>query len=249
MTPTGRPAWSRAARIGHYDGAPDKEDSATEGATPYAWTWYQELGGMLGSAYSKTPTGHVHAKKLALARSFAAVQRAAEKLGTNSVPGTSDEALGQWVKVTGTHVSPDDTRHDIRQRAAARYLATRGPTWTNIDAAVEALLGPAFVRVWRIAGADMATPPTWTFWPGVNPGPSQFDLGGGTWMSERSRILVEINAPTDASDAAFQQLVNVELFRLLDEMLPAWATFDWAANLSTGFLLDISRMDIDALMP
>ncbi len=75
--PTGRPAWSRTARIGYYDGALDKTDTRSE-RTPFAWTWYNEYGGALGTAFGDS--GFVHARKLALARLEAAIQRGAEKI-------------------------------------------------------------------------------------------------------------------------------------------------------------------------
>ena len=45
------------------------------------------------------------------------------------------------------------------------------------------------------------------------------------------------------SNEDYLHLLNVELFELLDEMLPAWATANWAEDVSAGFLLDISQLD------
>src|SRR3990167_3227731 len=93
--PTGSPVWARSPQIGDGDGALDKIDSDTEGDVPYAWTWYSEIGGMLGSWATPARDTLIHAVKLALARSEAARSRAAEKLPANSLPGSADEALAQ----------------------------------------------------------------------------------------------------------------------------------------------------------
>lgn len=247
--PFGSPAWSRRVRIGDYDAATDKRDSATEGELPYAWHWYQEYTGMLGSGFSTARSGLVHAKKLAIARKEAAVQRAAERLVANALPSTSDDALGSWASVLKVRAAPTDGRHDIRQRAAARFLASKGPTRTNEDDSFAGILGDAFVKVWRTTGADLATPPTQTYWPGVNPGPTGYDLGGGTWLSERAHVVVEVTQPPSMTNSDFLHLVNVEFFRHADELLPAWATFNWAFGVSDGFLLDISQLDFTGITP
>lgn len=241
--PSGHPAWTRAATIGDCDGALDKADSATEGTTPYAWTWYSEIGGMLGSWATSARGTLVHAVRLALARNEAARTRAAEKLPANAVPGTADEALAQWVDILHVRQLPTDSRGDIRARAAARFKAAVGPTFANEDEAISDLLGPAFVRCWRQTGADLATPPTLTYWPTANPGPASHDLGGGAWLSERCHLVVETRRPPGMSDDDYLHLLNVELFEMLDEMLPMWATANWAEGVTAGFLLDISQLD------
>lgn len=234
-------------RIGHYDGATDKEDSPTEGKTPYAWIWYREFEGALGTAFTKTQSGLVHAKKIALARMWAALDRLREKYSANAKPGTNDEVLGHWVRLLNVRLLGDDTLQEVRQRAAVRLKAGRGPTMTRVDEAVSELLGAAFVKVWRRYGTDLDTPPAQTYWPGVNPGPTDYSLGGGAWLSERSHLVIEVSRSAGLSDTQFLRLANVDLYRLLDELLPATSTFDWATGLTDGFLLDISDLDFGGL--
>src|SRR4029453_19015307 len=107
--------WSRSSRIGHYDGATDKANCPTE-ITPYAWNWYNEYTSALGSGFSIATTGLVHARKLALARLEARVQRRAEKITANSLPDTADDLLGEWVKILQLRLRGDETRQEIRQR-------------------------------------------------------------------------------------------------------------------------------------
>ncbi len=235
--------------IGDYDGATDKMASIREGLRPYAFLWYKELQAARGSAYTTKRSTLVHAENLAMARMCGWLNRQAEKLPANSLPATADEKLEYWVKVLGIRTSASDERWRIRQRCAAKYQASVGPTATAIDNALATLLGDSFVQTHRQVGTTLASPPAITYWPGVNPGPSSHDLGDGAWLSERAHLVVEVQQSSlDLSQ--FLRLVNVDMFELLDRMLPAWVTFDWAlAPLADGFLLDISQLDFHGLTP
>lgn len=237
---------SRNPRIGDYDGALDKEDTRTE-IEPYAWTWYQEYGGMLGSAFSTELTGGVHGAKLALARMECGVARAAEAAPNNALPGTSDAMLGDWVNILKIRLNGDEDKHTIRQRCAAKFKASSGNSRTDVDRAVTELIGGYFVALYRQQGSDLANPPAITYWPGVNPGTSLYSLGGGAWFSERSHLVVEVTKPAGVPDPEWMTLMNVELSRELDTLLPSWATFNWATDLDEGFELDIDDLDFTGL--
>ena len=250
----GNPTWSRDRRIGHYGGAQDKTNSLTEGRVPYAWIFYRELRAGRGSAYRSSyegsVTGLVHAENAAIARSEAARWRAGDKLENNALPLTSDETLGSWMQILNVHTFPGDTIHEIRLRCAAKYQALAGSSARTIDESAESLLATSFVRTWRISGSDLATPPAPTFWPGVNPGPAAYSLGGGAWLSSRSFYVVEVSQDATMSSQTFLELMNVHLFQLLDQTTPAWASFNWAMGLSDGgFLLDISDLDYYGMIP
>lgn len=231
----------RVSRIGHYDGATDKED-ATREIIPYAWTFYNEYESALGSGFTTSRTGLVHCRKLALARVAAGVERGAEKLNANSHPDTADDMLGEWVAIQKTRLRGDETRQEVRQLCAAKFIATTGNDPVSIDALCERILGSAFVGVVRVYGATLDTPPTNTYWPAINPGLPTFDLGGGTWFSERSQLVIQINRPADTSDELFAQRLN-ELNAELDRVLPAWVTYTKAVLDDGGFRLDLDPMD------
>ncbi len=247
IRPDGRPAWSHDADIGDYGGDIDKENVRTE-ETPYAWTWYREITDMLGSAFTIARFGEVHARKLALARNMMGVDRAAERARNNALPRTADEAIGAWVKCLGITVREGERRWRIRRKAAAHFAAVVGPSKEIIDTAVADLCGDALINITRTTGASLSAPPTLTYWPGVNPGPSTYSLGNGAWISERAHLGVVIQKPSSTNLPAFLHLVNVDLFQMLDRLLPAWMTFDWSTS-TDGFLLDISDMDFDGLVP
>jgi len=250
----GQPTWSRSRVLGHYGAAPDKMNSQTEARVPYAWVFYRELRAARGSAYRTVydgeKTGLVHSENLALSRSEAARWRSADKIANNSLPVTSDERLFSWQQILGVEVSPTDTRHDIRLRCAAKYRANTGCSIRAVDEAVAQLLGDLFVRCWRYDGTDLDTPPSPTF-PTYSPyttGPVAYSLGGTAWLSARCHLLVEVQRPPTMSLQTFLERTNVQLFELLDALLPAWATFDWSTNVTgSGFLLDISSLDFDGM--
>ncbi len=233
---------TRNSRIGHYDGATDKEDASRE-TTPYAWTWYQEYESALGSGFTTARTGIVHCRKLALARSAAGLERCAEKINANSHPDTADDMLGEWVEILKVRLRGDETRQEIRQLLGAKFVAVTGNDSASIDRLCERILGAAFVGVVRVYGTTLDSPPTNTYWPGINPGLPTFDLGAGTWFSERSQLVVQINRPGDTSDEIFDKKLNVDLFLELDRVLPAWCTFSKAVLDDGGFRLDLDPMD------
>lgn len=240
----GLPAWTRRANIGDYDGATDKIDCQTE-STPYAWGWYQEITAMLGDGFTTERTGIVHAKKLALARHEACKTRAAESAVANSLPETAGACLGQWVKVLNVKAHADDSRHKTRQKAGARFAAVQGATIQSVDETTAELLGDMFVENIRQLGNDLSDPPGSTFWPGVNPGPNTYSLGGGAWVSPRAHLIVKVARPTSGEIGKFLSIVQIDLFDHLNRLLPAWMTFTWTTG--TSFLLDISRLDFDGL--
>ena len=247
--------WGPEARIGDYDGAPDKVDCATE-TEPYAWLWYQEYEAMLGDGFTRNRTGMVHAKKLMLARFEAGKTRAWERARANSLPNTSDDCLGEWVVVLGIPVRDSDQRWQIRQRCAAKFQGALGPTQQNVDDSLAKLLGPLFVQTTRSIGTDLANPPPLTFWPGINPGAEAMSLGGGAWSSERARVVVIVAKPPPSQLREFLYQTNVVLFQQLDRLLPAKCGFSWTTSVQ-GFLLDgqahtdgsVSQLDFDGLTP
>jgi hypothetical protein len=249
-TPTGYPAWSRDAAIGDYGGDPSKRASNTEGETPYAWWVYRMLQGMRGSAYSQRVGGTlVHCQNLATARLMAWWGwRMPEKFRANTQPASADEGLPYWVEVLKIPTRPSDRKWQIRQRCAAHSRAITSSSLTAHQAAVRELLGDAYVDSYYTQGTSLSSPPTITFWPGVNPGPDTHSLGGGAWISERSRFTVVTRIPPGMQLGEYRQLADVQLFQLLHRLLPAHVTFGWTVG-GDGFFLDSSPLDLTGLTP
>jgi hypothetical protein len=255
VDPPGLPTWSRERKIGHYGGSLDKQNSDTEGTTPYAWGWYRMLVASRPSIFRHQQDGLLHARNVAMARIMAGATRSSEKLRTNSLPTTAAEAIDRWVQILGVRLRQGDTLHDIRQRCAGHYQAARGNSDQLVDEALAKLLGANYVRSWRQTGpplpdgnTDLSSPPAQTYWPTANPGPAAYDLGGGAWLSERAHLVVETIQLDGQTQREFLELMNVDLYGLLDLLLPSYATFNWAIGISAGgFLLDISKMDFTGM--
>lgn len=229
--------------IGDYGGDLEKEDSDTEGRAPYAAHILAELQEQRGTAYTTTPGRLVDVENLALARFLAATgPRLAEKVRANATPERSDERLPYWQKFLAVPTKPGEPKWRLRQKLTAHYRSSEGPTRGAVIAALEELLGDAFVDATWDEGASLSAPPTPTYWPTVNPGPDD-GLGGGTWLSTRCHLFVEVVIPSGMSTGEFLTIVNVDMQALLDRVLAGWATFDWA--LSGGFLVSGSETDAD----
>jgi hypothetical protein len=248
----GSPTWLRDRRLGHYGGALDKHDSTTEGRAPYAWWWYRELRAAKGSTFRSLHDmqGLVHAETLAFARGEAAKSRAADKLALSSTPSTSGDKLDSWVDRLAVPVHPEDTRHDVRTSCIAKYRAVTGPTRRVVDEAVSELLGDVLVRTWRQEGSDLDSPPPQTYWPNPTADPLvlTYAITDEAWLTERCHYVVETIRPAGMSLTTYRRLLDVQLYQLLDRMLPVWATFNWAEGLSdSGFSLDLDELDYTGL--
>lgn len=239
------------ATIGDYDGAFDKEDSITEGAEPYAYQWYRMYEAMLGDGFTTARRGLVHAKKLALSRMQAGLQRTGERALANSIPATADECLEAWAQVLSVPLREGSERWRVRQQCAVKFQTNRGPTASDIDAALKSILGELYVESIRQNANPLSAPPSQTYWPGGTPGVTSLALGGYAWFSERAHLTVRVRYPQAGDEADFFRLMNVDLFQYLDRRLPATANFNWAAWRSDviGFFLDISPLDFTGITP
>lgn len=245
-TPTGFPAWSRVAEIGDYGGSLDKRASSTEGDTPYAYQVYRELQAGRGSAYSKETGTLVHLENLAIARAVSEVYfRKPERIRANGTPASSDERLDYWIEVLGVPQRAGDQKWQLRSRCAAHYAVALGPSYQNVYDACQTLLGDNFVGLTLTVGSDMANPPDVTYWPGVNDGPSGYSLGRGAWMSTRCHLFVEVQQTPGTTARDYIDLLDVQLFQMLDRVLPAWATFSY--YFSDGFQLNQDLLNFDTL--
>lgn len=219
------------SNVDDYGGFPIKFDHDRESRAPHAYGLYRLIQGALGSLYSKEKSGLLHAENLADARAFTAALRTAEKLEHNSFPSRSDDALSYWVNILGVNPGPLDSDDDIRRKCQAKYQSFNGNDAVNVQTAVATMLGDAFVAVHRNGQTPLDEPSVHTYWPGVNPGPVIYDLDGtGAWLSDNAHLLVEYDVTTAIDKQQLARTVRTDLPELLDDMLPAWSTFEAAEN-------------------
>ena len=193
------------------------------------------------------PYSIVDSENVAIARYMSAVfSRTPEKYSANSTPSRASERLDYWVGVLGIPKNANEPDYVLRQRCVAHYKAAIGPTLSNVTAALTDLLGDAFVALDTYYGTDLDNPPTPTFWPGGLSDGGTFSIGGPTWFSRRSHIRVSVIEPPGMTRTEFLQLMNVQMYQLLDRMLPSWVTWNWSVG-SDGFIIGTDQIGIDSI--
>ncbi len=239
--------WGTPRSIGDYGGDTAKRNNKTESVVPYAAQWWREMHAARGSAYTTAPYTLVDFENLAIARMMSACfSRNAEKLTANAVPAHADERLGYWVNVLNVPSAPSDPKWLVRQRCEAHYEAALAPTVSAVASALSRLLGDTFVAVHTYEGDDLDSPPNPTYWLGGLHGPTDHSIGGPTWLSRRCHLRIEVQQPPGVTLPEFLQLMDVQMFQLLDRMLPSWVTWNWSEG-SDGFRVGVDRIGIDAL--
>jgi hypothetical protein len=231
---------------GEYGADPGKFDSWTEGEMPYAWQWYQEIVGAMGSAYDNSETSYVTFERRAQARMFAYVQRLAELCAAQQLPGQSDTILGRWATIMGLPTGEPDWK--VRLKAAARFALISGTRDEQLTVAIRQVMGASFAGFVRYPGT-LDDPPFPTYWPEINPGPPELDISDGTWLTHRCHLVISlIDSPGFLVSERAGQITR-DLADILDGALPATTTWNWGvgADVDTGFIAGVSRAGIDSL--
>lgn len=230
--------------------------------TPHeGWTkFFQDA---LGDAFTKEQISIVGAETYALAGALQLANQTCEKIITNSKPGTASDALVKWANRLGVTILPDDTEASLRLRCAVKYMSSGGNTEGATLDLIAALLGSAFVTIHFNKGDDpddISSEPDGVVWDlGNSLAPATYDLfalprddndpmdeGTEVWTSPAASIIVEVTQPDNMSSDDFLKLVNVDLYNLLDGVLPAWATWHWVVG-DDGFILDEDLLDFNGL--
>lgn len=239
--------WGNNRSIGDYGGDLYKKDNDSESFMPYAAQWYREIQNVRGSAYTQKPYTIVDAENIAISRFMAAVfSRTPEKYSANAVPSNSSERLGYWAEVLGVSGYGEDPDWLIRKRCSSHMKASTGATIASLTTAVSELLGEAFVGIDTYYGTDLDNPPNPTFWPGGSQDGGGLSIGGYTWTSRRSHIRVNVVEPPGMTRTEFLNLMDIQLYQLLDRMLPAWVTWNWSVG-SDGFVVGVDKIGIDGI--
>jgi hypothetical protein len=219
------------------------------GGKPSAAKWLHAIKSTLGSAFTTDDHSIVGAENIATARLFAGLSSTSERVVKNSIPTTAYDALRSWADRLGISIRDDESADDIRSACMAKYKAMHGPTASIISESLKDLLGSDFVSLIFFNGQDLDNPPDSTYWEGINPLP--YNLGGNIffddeWTSTRCNVLVVIKRPDDIMSYDFNYLVNVQMYELLDRLLPAYATWSWTVAPYDGFDLDNDELDFNS---
>ena len=194
------------------------------------------INAQFGTAYDTTPTSTVWARNMALARCIDAVWSASQRFANQYDPTRMTDFLPRWEAILGLYPSATDSDRVRRQRVATS-IARIGTTTTYqylVDT-LKALLGTGvFLSVVHTpsASAVVVTP---TGWPmGSHADPNR------TWYSTVAYAAIQVQQPAGMDDGTFYQAAS-SIYPVLDAILPAWVTYSWFRNASTGvqnFILD-----------
>ena len=230
--------WGNPSRISDYDGDVDKENDFTENPIPYAAMWYSDIQQQRGPAYTSKADALVSAENLAMARLQATIaNRYPDKLRANSTPLGAGESLPYWQEYLAISRRPSESDGDVRRKLLTLYRATSDASYSSLETAVRSVLGDAFVSLELQHGTALSSPSDNTYWPTINPGPVSYDLGGGAWLSDRAQVIINVTQPGGMTQGEYNQLLNVQLFNVVDRMLPAWASGKWV-NETTAIVWD-----------
>ncbi len=239
--------WGSNRNIGDYGGDLYKTDNSSESFEPYAAQWYREIHAVRGSAYTTSPYSIVDAENVAASRFMSGVfSRTPEKYSANASPAHATERLNYWVELLGVTKQSDEPDWLVRNRCAAHLKSAAGATIGNVTSSVSDLLGNAFVDLDTYYGTDLDNPPTPTFWPGGLSDGGAFSIGGYTWLSRRAHIRISVVEPPGMTRTEFLNLMNVQMYQLLDRMLPAWVTWNWSVG-DDGFIIGVDQIGINSI--
>lgn len=195
----------------------------------------------LGSAFTTNDASLVGARNIAISRMVGAMYMLAEKVRNNALPATASDSLLSWADRLGVPVRPGDSVTSIRNACIAKYKLPLGATRQNITDSVTTLLSGALLSITEFKGISLNSPTTRTFWAGINPGPDNFALDSrGAWISDRCHIVISIQQPANMAFDTMLYLINVQMFGLLDILLPAYCTWSWNLGPYVGFILGVS---------
>lgn len=173
-----------------------------------------------GDALDTATDSPVYVENMAHARAITACWLENERLGNQWNPARLTDCLPRWEKICGLVPGPDDSLQVRRARIEALFariglLLNRASLTTML----EALVGTAYVDVEYIS-LDNA----------VIHGPAGFPIGtyveGFEWYSTVLHVLVRLQKPDGFTEGEFYEAAG-KVTALLDDVLPAWCTFDW----------------------
>ena len=192
------------------------------------------LNAQLGTAYDVTLGSTVYARNMALARGLNAVWASNGRLANQWNPPRMSEFLSRWEAIYGIYPAPgasDSARRVAIGKAAARL--GQSPTLQQVIDLLTVELGPVFVGMVHTSSAQayVITPPSW---------PVGVQDAVRDWLSTVAYVAIQVTQPAGMDDGTFYQTA-ARVYSVLDPILPAWVTFAWFRNASTGvknFILD-----------
>lgn len=207
------------------------------GGKPALEVLTNSIGAQRGTAYDNTQPSNVYIENLAIARTLMECWSNNQRMANQFDPFRMTDFIPRWEKILGLYPNEGDTGNQRRARIVKAFARVTqiGIYQTVYDQLLATLGSNVFVQIVTTSSAQAVvyTPAGWTV--GLHD-PS----GLVNFYSTIAHILVEVVQPAGMLDGDFYQLVG-KVNPLLDNLLPAWVTFDWYRKVhagGTGFYLD-----------
>jgi hypothetical protein len=188
----------------------------------------ESLNAQRGDAYDTTGTSTVYADNMAVARSIDGAWSTNTRLANIADPERTTE-LARWERILAIVPGANDSDQTRRARIRERRARTgRMPTSQSIADDVRRACGDVFVTIHHLTTANARV-----FWPGGTQDPDS------PWYSTVAYVAVELRIPAAMSTGEFLDR-TAPLAEIMDGRLPAWVTWGWFIEPSTGtgFILD-----------
>lgn len=186
------------------------------------------LAASRGTAYSTSQDSAVMVENLAFAREIAAAYEANRRLANQFDPSRMTESLDGWTKMLKIVVRAGMTDAQKRDVIAAVFSRVGNDILrTYVEPLLEAALGGVYYDIEYIpyASAVISVPDVSYPWGVVVP--------NAPWSSTVCHILVRLQKLTGMSEGEFFAEAG-KVHQVLDNLLPAWVTFDWYRSPSVG---------------
>lgn len=197
------------------------------GGTPALKKIVDGIGAQRGTAYDTTQPSNVYIENLAIARVIAECWSNNQRMANQWDSARMTEFIPRWERILA--LSPRDSDSDIDRRArigrSIVRIAQSGIYQTVYDQLLSLLGSSAFNGIVHTAsGAAVVYTPN----SGWDVG-SQDPSGVLSFYSNVAHILIRVTQPAGMADGVFYETV-AQMNPVLDNLLPAWVTWDWARN-------------------
>lgn len=189
-----------------------------------------------GDALNHEVDSFVYAENIAISRALVDIWSANTRLSYQFDPNRMTDFLPRWEVILGIIPNPGSTANQ-RRKVIATKISNYGKAGTEqvISDLMAASLDGMFVSILNnIPSIAVASVPGGAVVPGG------VTLPSGDWTSSTASIAIVVQQPATMPDNTFYLMVG-EIDSLLENVLPAWVTFNWVRNNSLGvggFLLD-----------
>jgi hypothetical protein len=188
-----------------------------------------------GTALAKGSTSFVWAEHVAESRAVAYLWHTLGRFTNQWDPDRVTDFLSRWETILGLRPLPSDSENARRAKVQAkRALFGVPPTQQVVSDLLTTVLGGLFAGLVHTSSA-LAVGAV----PGGATVPGGVTLPDGDWTSSIAHVDVLLVEPATVDDPTFYAAAG-QLGAYLDDLLPAWVTWDWVRDGpgGPGFYLD-----------